>query len=119
MEDLPACLDYMAQQNEPVVRFIYAYPERTTTETINRAFAEAAGFREPRLVAPGWLIESAAIGFELLHRLGLRTSINRERVRKLIHSTNIYPRELERRGWRFRRPLSEALRRWKEASDFQ
>ena len=71
------------------------------------------------MVESGWLINTAAFGFELLGLLGVRTSINRARVRKLIQSTNIYPRELERRGWRFRLTLPEALRRWKEASDFQ
>jgi nucleoside-diphosphate-sugar epimerase len=119
VEDLPLCLEYMAQQNEPVIRFIYAYPERTTTEVINRAFASAAGFREPTIVVPGWLINTAAYAFELLGKVGVKTSINRARVRKLIQSTNIYPRELERRGWRFRLTLPEALRRWKEANDFQ
>lgn len=119
VEDLPACLDFMAQQNEPVIHFIYSYPERTTTEAINRAFVGAAGFKEPSIVVPAHLISTAAFGFELLGRIGIKTSINRARVRKLIQSTNIYPRELERRGWRFRLPLAEALRRWKEASDFQ
>lgn len=119
VEDLPACLDFMAQQNEPVLRFIYAYPERTTVEAINHAFAHAAGFAVPRLVAPGWLLGLAALAFELLGSVGLSTPVNRARVRKLIDPTNVYPGELERRGWHFRSTLPEALRRWKQASDFQ
>jgi nucleoside-diphosphate-sugar epimerase len=119
VEQLPACIDFMAQSNDPVVRFIYAYPERTTTEVINRAFAEAAGFPLPRIVVPEGLIMAAAAVFEMAGKVGIRTSINRARVRKLIQSTNIYPAELERRGWTFSLSLPQALANWKRASDFQ
>ncbi|MBN9316189.1 MAG: NAD(P)-dependent oxidoreductase [Devosia sp.] len=119
VEQLPACIDFMAQADEPVVRFIYAYPERTTTEAINCAFAQAAGFRPPAIVVPEGMIMATAVVFELINRLGIRTSINRARVRKLIQSTNVYPAELERRGWRFSLSLPEALANWKKASDFQ
>jgi len=101
------------------VRFIYAYPERTTTEAINRAFAQAAGFRLPSVVVPASLIMAAATAFEIIAKLGIKTSINRVRVRKLIQSTNIYPAELERRGWKFPQSLPEALASWKRASDFK
>lgn len=119
VEQLPACIDFMAQTDEPVVRFIYAYPERTTTEVINRAFAQAAGFRLPSIVVHERLIMAAASVFEILGKLGIRTSINRARVRKLIQSTNIYPAELERRGWKFSLSLPDALANWKRASDFK
>jgi len=119
VDDLPACLDYMSGFDEPVLRFIYAYPERTTTEAINQAFAAAAGFHAPRVVAPEWAINAAAMGFEVLGKVGVKTPVNRARVKKLIQSTNVYPAELERRGWKFRTSLSEALRRWKDASDFR
>jgi nucleoside-diphosphate-sugar epimerase len=119
VERLPSCIDYMAALDEPVIRFNYAYPERTTTEEINRAFCEAAGFAMPRLVVPGWFVNAAALGFEVLGGLGIRTPINRARVQKLVHSTNVYPAELVARGWAFGLTLPEALRRWKEASDFK
>lgn len=119
VEEMPRCLDFMARFDEPIVRFIYAYPERTTTEDINEAFHRAAGFPLPRVVVPGWIINTAALGFEVLAKLGLRTSINRARVRKLIQSTNVFPKELVARGWHFELALPEALRRWKEANDFK
>lgn len=117
--DLYDCIKFMAAFDEPVVRFLYAYPERTTTEVINRAFNEAAGFKEPTIVIPASAINVAALGFELLGKLGLKTSINRARVKKLIQSTNLYPHELVSRGWRFKTSLPEALRRWKAESDFK
>jgi GlcNAc-P-P-Und epimerase len=118
VEELPRCLAYMGGLGEPVIRFIFAYPDRTSTEDINRAFHEAAGFKMPSIVVPGWLINTAAFGFEMLAKLGFKTSINRARVRKLVQSTNIYPRELVERGWKFQLTLAEALRRWKNANDF-
>ncbi|WP_297105322.1 NAD(P)-dependent oxidoreductase [uncultured Devosia sp.] len=117
--DLYDCIKFMAAFDEPVIRFLYAYPERTTTEIINRAFNEAAGFELPTIVVPESIINMAALGFEVLSRLGLKTSINRARVKKLIQSTNLYPHELVSRGWRFKTSLPEALRRWKAESDFK
>lgn len=119
VEEMPRCLAYMASFDEPVIRFIFAYPERTTTEDINRAFHDAAGYPLPTIVVPGWLINTAALGFEILGKVGLRTSINRARVRKLIQSTNVYPKELVERGWRFDLSLTEALRRWNETNGFK
>lgn len=116
--DLAACLRFMAGFDEPVIRFVYAYPERTTVEAITSAFADAAGFKRPTLVVPEPAITLAALGFEALARLGVPTAINRARLRKLIDATNVYPHELMARGWRFPTPLVEALRRWQTESDF-
>lgn len=119
VEELVRTIDYMAAFDEPVIRYIFAYPERTTTEDINRAFHDAAGFDMPAIVVPGWLINLAALGFEVLGKLGIRSSINRARVRKLVQSTNVYPLELERRGFTYDISLTEALRRWNQASQFK
>ena len=119
VEDLARSLAFMAAYDEPVITYIYAYPERTTTEVINKAFAEAGGFKEPSLVFPASVMMAGAYVFELLGKIGLKTSINRARISKLMHSTNVYPGELLARGWTFRYSLPEALSRWKNANDFQ
>lgn len=119
VEDLARSIAFMASFDEPVVTYIYAYPERTTTEFINRSFAQAAGFREPKFVFPASIMMAGAFVFELLGKIGLRTSINRSRIGKLMHSTNVYPGELLARGWTFRYSLPEALARWKNVNDFQ
>ncbi|MET3925017.1 SDR family oxidoreductase [Devosia sp. 2618] len=119
VEELARSIAFMAQFDEPVLRYIFAYPDRTTTEAINRGFGEAAGYAMPRLVLPEKLIMVAAFGFEVLGKVGVRTAINRERVRKLIRSTNAYPHELISRGFAFEIGLAEALRRWQQSSDFR
>lgn len=119
VEDFPRSIAFMSAFDEPVLTYIYAYPERTTTEAINRSFAAAGGFRMPRLVIPAGLMMVGAFAFELLAKIGLKTSINRIRVGKLLQSTNVYPRQLLDRGWTFRYSLTEALARWKTISDFK
>ncbi|MDP9142738.1 MAG: NAD(P)-dependent oxidoreductase [Pseudomonadota bacterium] len=119
VEELPRSLAFMSTFDEPVVRYIYAYPERTTMDSINRSFHEAAGFAMPRLVAPRWLIMTAAALFEGLNAIGFRNSVNRTRIRKLMESTNVYPGELLKRGWKFEHGLTAALKRWKVASNFE
>jgi len=119
VEELARSIRFMASFGEPSLTYIYAYPERTTSSHINRCFCVAGGFREPRLVVPLWLMLTAAAGFELLSRLGIETPIHRDRIRKLAFSTNVFPKQLTARGWRFRYDLTDALRRWKNASDFK
>jgi nucleoside-diphosphate-sugar epimerase len=119
VEDLARSIAFMAAFEEPSLTYIYAYPERTTTEAINRSFADAAGFGMPSVVVPAGVMMAGAVAFEMLGKLGLRTPINRTRVGKLLHSTNVYPGELLARGWTFRHPLTEALARWKTVSDFK
>lgn len=118
VEELGRTIDFMAAFDEPVVRYIFAYPERTTTETINQSFHDAAGYHIPNVVIPESLTMAAAWVFEMLGKIGLKTAINRARVRKLIHSTNVVPKELIDRGFRFEIGLTEALRRWRAANDF-
>jgi GlcNAc-P-P-Und epimerase len=119
IEDFAECLRFVGKANAAEIRFIYAYPERTSTEAINEAFHQAAGFRRPKIVVPHRLMMVGAWLFEVLARIGLRTSINRARIGKLVQSTNAYPSELVSRGWTFRLTLTEALRRWKAASEFE
>jgi nucleoside-diphosphate-sugar epimerase len=119
VEDFPRSIAFMSAFDEPVLTYIYAYPERTTTEMINRSFVAAGGFKAPRLVVPAGLMMAGAFVFEALAKLGLRTSVNRVRIEKLLHSTNVYPRQLLDRGWTFRYSLTEALARWKTISDFK
>ncbi len=40
--------------------------------------------------------------FELLDKIGVKTGINRERIMKLVESTNVLPQVLVDRGYQFR-----------------
>ncbi|MCP9626318.1 NAD-dependent epimerase/dehydratase family protein [Rhodopseudomonas palustris] len=93
-----------------------SYPARTTTEQICAAFAKVAGFNEPQLLVPWSLMKAGGLAFELLGAVGIKTSINRERIAKLIKSTNIIPNALMSEGYEFETTLSDALTQWSKRS---
>jgi hypothetical protein len=94
----------------------FAYPDRTTTEDICRAFSEVAGFAMPKYLVPLPVMSAAGLGFEMLSAVGLKTSVNRARMRKLVHSTNILPTALVEAGYQYQGSLKDALADWKMAS---
>ena len=97
-------------------RLVYnmAYQKPYNARDICEAFHEVAGFAMPRRTVPlapillvGWTFEVAAM-------LGLKTSINRARVLKLVKSTHIVPARLQELDYRFETDLREGLRRWRD-----
>jgi hypothetical protein len=69
-------------------------------------------FREPRIVVPFWFLKWAAAAFELLSIFGIKTDINRPRVRKLYQSTNMVPKQLQKIGFKYRYDLAAGLLAW-------
>ncbi len=57
----------------------------------------------------GWI-------FEIMAKIGLRTSINRARVLKLVRSTNIVPKRLNEAGFVNSYDLNAALADWQKTS---
>jgi nucleoside-diphosphate-sugar epimerase len=103
------------------ISYNFAYPERYTTRDICAAFCGEGGYRLPRAVIPGSLMLLGGLTFEILAAFGIKTSINRARVRKLTVSTNIVPRKLAELGYRFETDLKSGLARWRAdspSSDF-
>ena len=67
-------------------------------------------------VSPLPLMMGAGLGFEALGKVGLKTSMNRARVLKLVNSTNVVPRVLPDLGYGYETDLRESLKRWKAES---
>jgi nucleoside-diphosphate-sugar epimerase len=116
VKDLVSSMLFLAQRGPGLKIYNFCYPERTTSAEICAAFCETAGFRLPRAVIPIQLMLLAGLGFEILARLGLKTTINRARVRKLFHSTNIVPKRLQEAGFSYAYDLRSSLSDWKSAS---
>jgi NAD dependent epimerase/dehydratase family enzyme len=55
----------------------------------------------------------------MLHAVGIKTGINRERIRKLWFSTNILPKRLIESGFRFDYDLISSLSDWKRDSSIK
>ena len=98
------------------IAYNFAYPDRYTTRDIVTAFCAEGGYRVPTAVVPTSLMLLGGLVFEVLTALGLKTSINRARVRKLTLSTNILPRKLQALGYVFETDLKSGLARWRADS---
>ena len=116
VDDLVASMIEMADRNEGVFLYNFCHPQRYTSKDICAAFAKVANYPEPPFVVPFWLLGMAAFAFEILSALGLKTDINRARVRKLYQSTNMIPRRLQDGGFVYHHDLVEGLTAWKASS---
>jgi GlcNAc-P-P-Und epimerase len=116
VEDLVSSMLYMQGRNTGLNVYNFCYPQPYTTEQICASFCEVAQFKKPSIVIPTFAIMTAALLFEALAAIGLRTSINRARVRKLQHSTYIVPRRLLQSGFQYAFDLRSSLAHWKASS---
>lgn len=91
IDDLVSSMIQVSEHNEGVFLYNFCHPQRYTSKDICAAFAKVAGYPEPRLLLPIWGLNVIAFGFEVLSALGIKTDINRARVRKLYQSTNMVP----------------------------
>src|ERR1700683_273860 len=106
----------MEERNVGVFLYNFCHPERYTTADICAAFSKVAGYPKPRFIVPSWLLGLVAFGFEVLSALGLKTDINRARVRKLYQSTNMVPNRLPDIGFHYQYDLAGGLTAWKQSS---
>jgi nucleoside-diphosphate-sugar epimerase len=116
VEDLVSSMLYMQERNEAVTLYNFCHPERYTITDICAAFAAVGGYPKPRFIIPFWLLGLAAFGFEILASFGLKSDINRARVRKLYESTNMVPRRLLEAGFTYAHDLKSGLEDWKRSS---
>ena len=119
VEDLVSSMIQMEERNEGFFLYNFCHPERYTSKDICAAFSKVAGYAEPRFVVPFWLLGLVAFGFEVLAALGLKTDINRARVRKLYQSTNMVPTRLQEVGFNYCYDLPAGLTAWKQSSRIQ
>jgi len=110
--ELVRAMAFCSARDEPVYRANFAYPGPYTIEAIARAVAAGADLPAPRLTVPTGAIMAAAWGLEVLGRLGLHSGINRDRVRKLLVSTDARPDRLLADGYRFETDLETGVATW-------
>jgi nucleoside-diphosphate-sugar epimerase len=116
VEDLVSSMIQMGDRNDGVFLYNFCHAHCYTSKDICGAFAKVAGYPEPRIVVPFWLLSSIAFGFEVLSAVGLKTDINRGRVGKLYQSTNMVPERLREVGFQYRYDLAAGLAAWKQSS---
>lgn len=116
VKDLVRSFGFFLDQPIPTVTYNFAYTQRFTTQDICQAFHRVAGYGEPNLLLPLSLMMGVGIIFEVLAKVGLRTSINRARMTKLVRSTNIVPDVLDHSGFQRMYDLDAALSDWQRDS---
>ena len=116
IDDLISSMIQMGERSDGVFLYNFCHPQRYTSKEICTAFAQVAGYREPRIVAPFWFLELVASAFEVFAMFGLQTDINRARVRKLYQSTNMVPKRLAEVGFNYCYDLLAGLSAWKQSS---
>jgi nucleoside-diphosphate-sugar epimerase len=116
VDDLVSSMIETVDRKEPFFLYNFCHVQRYTSEDICSAFVKVAGYPEPRIVVPFWLLGAVADVFELLSRFGVKTDINRARVRKLYQSTNMVPKRLQEIGFKYRYDLPAGLLAWKQSS---
>jgi hypothetical protein len=99
---------------KPDVTFNFAHPEPYTIEDICRVMADVGGYAKPKLTLPMPLMLLAAQFFEIAGKAGLKTPINRDRVMKLVRSTNIACKTLNEMGYKFETDLKQSFVRWRD-----
>jgi len=116
VKDLVSSMMHMSNQQDGVSIYNFSFEHRYTISEICAAFSRVAAYRKPRLTIPIWFMNLAVLPFEALHSAGLKTGINRDRVRKLWFSTNILPKRLVESGFKFSYDLESSLVEWKRES---
>jgi nucleoside-diphosphate-sugar epimerase len=116
VKDLVRSIGFMLDRQEPVITYNFCHAEHYTTMQICESFSRVAGYARPRLVIPlspmlfgGWV-------FEVLAKMGMKTSINRARVLKLVLSNNIVPKRLTEFGFTYSFDLDSSLVDWRSDS---
>lgn len=116
VEDLVQSFVWALSLDRPTLTYNFCHRDRYTTQQITEAFSRVAGYAPAKVVIPlapmlfaGWL-------FEVAGKFGLKTSINRARVLKLVKSNNIIPKRLAELGYPYKYDLDASLRKWQAQS---
>lgn len=112
VKDVARLLVEMATRTEPGV-FVYnlTYEPAPVISEICEAMSKVTGVSRPKWVVPGLLLRSIAAVLGSVHGV-LGEGFHPDRVRKLMNSTNISGRKLQKDGYSLRYSLEEAIRDW-------
>jgi nucleoside-diphosphate-sugar epimerase len=117
VDELLSTFDFALGRNEASILYNFAYPEPSTTEEIVDILGPIVGRRSRPLTLPIAPLMAAALMFEAANAVGIKNTIHRDRVMKLVQSTRITPAWLTSSGYQFSTNLEAALTRWRDETD--
>lgn len=113
--DLVGSMLWALDLGEREITYNYCYPQRTTIEKIATTVAATFDVAPPPFTLPMKLMLAASTPFEMVEKTGLKSGINRARIMKLVESTNIYPKVLVERGYKYRTDIDSGIKLWAES----
>lgn len=116
VKDLVRSMLFMLDRSDPSITYNFCHVERYSMAEICGSFSRVAGYAPAKLVIPLAPMLFGAWIFEMLAKIGLKTSINRARIFKLIRSNNIEPHRLSEMGFAYAYGLDAALADWQKDS---
>ncbi len=117
VDELLSTMEFALSRNERSILYNFAYPQPSTTEAIVDILGRIVGRRSRPLTLPIAPLLAAAMVFEAANALGIKNTIHRERVIKLVQSTRITPGWLLASGYSFGSDLESALKQWNDETD--
>ncbi|MCX5497545.1 NAD(P)-dependent oxidoreductase [Kaistia dalseonensis] len=117
VKDLVASMLFMLRRGESRISYNFCHPQPLTIEEICAAFCHAKGYDLPRHVLPPSLALAGARAAEFTAFLGIKHAVSRDRLIKLLQSTDIMPRQLQEAGFNFQFDLRRSLADWLAESE--
>jgi nucleoside-diphosphate-sugar epimerase len=116
VKDVVRSMRFMLDHPQRVITYNFCHAERYTTAQICESFSRVAGYARPRLIIPLAPMLFGGRIFEVLAKIGFKTSINRARLMKLVRPNNIAPTRLAEYGFDYGYSLDASLDDWRKDS---
>lgn len=108
-------LDWQEQTGDPSLLWNVSMDPPPTLEQFVNAICISSGYRIPNWGVPRSLLVAASYPVAgIAQLLGMQTSVNPVRMRKVSQSTYIEPLRLREAGYRFRYTFEQAIEDWKQ-----
>jgi nucleoside-diphosphate-sugar epimerase len=112
---LQFALEFQDRSGEPVLVWNVSMDPPPRLEEFVSAICSVNGLRRPKFSVPRGLLVAVSYPIAGLAQLiGINTSINPVRMRKLSQPTHIEPLRLRQAGYRYRYTMEEAMADWKQ-----
>ncbi|MCH7576043.1 MAG: NAD(P)-dependent oxidoreductase [Candidatus Marinimicrobia bacterium] len=114
VKDVAYLLYRFGENDDTFTLYNLVYPHPHAIEEISRTVAKVIRKRSSFLIIPGWILLTASRLISSIAQLfGKRySSLNPDRVRKLMVSTNVIGEKLAEDGYRLKYSLEEGLKDW-------
>jgi len=119
VKELVMFMEYLLEHKTKSDIFNFSFPEKYSIGRIVGYFKSVFGLKPLTPVLPYKLMLFVAYWFEFLNVIGLKNSVHHRRIQKLYHSTDIYPENALKEGYKFKYDLESALADWKECCGSQ